>query len=107
MTEQNEGRGQIELQIGACEIVVLLVYSAGVVDVCVCVSVLGGVMRNASRRVVDRAAVIPLGCPGTLHHFASSGHELPAPQPRQVNNLINSELRKHANLTPSACQMAY
>lgn len=65
------------------------------------------VTENASRLAGDRAAVIPLGCPGTLHHFAGSSHELPAPQPCQVNNLINTELRQHANLSPSACQMSY
>lgn len=65
------------------------------------------VTENASRQPGYGAAVIPLGCPETFHHFAGSGHDLPATRPCQVNNLINTELRQHANLTPAACQMSY
>lgn len=107
MAEQREVMGQIEPQIGEFEIVVPTdVCSSPWVGLLASAWVGGGfivVTGNASRRAVDRAAVIPLGCPGTLHHFAGSGHEPPPPQSYQMNNLINTELRQHANLTPSAC----
>lgn len=103
MTEQSEGRVQIGLLIGKLEIVIpaVVLWSPWVglwTDECG-----RGCSGDSECRqtAVDQVSIIPLGCPGTLHHFAGSGHELLAPEPCQVNNLINAELRRHENLTPS------
>lgn len=101
VTEQSEGRGQIELQIGEREIAVLLLHlvkaSGSVVEcmrVCVrvCVSGVVAVKGNAGRQSVElpsyhlavwgRFTILQASVMNCWHH-----------RHRKVNNLINAELK--------------
>lgn len=108
--EQSEGRGQIELQIGECEIViptVILGYNGWVCGLLrVCVAGVVVVTENASKQAVElpsyhlavqrRFTTLPASVMNCWHH--SHG---------KVNNLINTELRQHANLTTSDIFCSY